>query len=141
MYDKNTWRIFSSLHARSRYAATIDRHGEPMERRLIQFAFPGKEEGNRSRKIIFQGGKKKRKKKESCIRNRIEFIPCVPIKASKSQVQSTKLQSSRKEKRLWLQLTGLRSKTGTRFFPRCFREIGLKRVSFYYPRRTEIIVS
>lgn len=43
-------------------AVTIDRHGEPMERRLIQFAFPGKEEGNRSRKIIFQGEKKKKEK-------------------------------------------------------------------------------
>lgn len=59
MYDKNTWRIFSSLHARSRYAVTIDRYGE---RKLIQFAFPGKEEGNRSRKIIFQGEKKKKEK-------------------------------------------------------------------------------
>lgn len=139
MYDKNTWRIFSSLHARSRYAVTIDTANRWKGSLSSSYFQERKKEIGRERS--FFRGKKKRKKKESCIRNRIEFIPCVPIKASKSQVQSTKLQSSRKEKRLWLQLTGLRSKTGTRFFPRCFREIGLKRVSFYYPRRTEIIVS
>lgn len=98
MYDKNTWRIFSSLHARSRYAATIDRHGEPMERKLIQFAFPGKEEGNRSRKIIFQGEKKKKERKRKVVFEIVSnlFRACrLKLRNHKCKVQSYKVQEKR----------------------------------------------
>lgn len=89
------------------------------KKKLVQFAFPGMKEIGRERKIVSN---------------------LFPIKSF--EITSAKSQGSRKRKRPRGYSSPVYDRKRARvFFPRCFREIGLRRVPFYYPRRTEIIVS
>lgn len=92
-----------------------------LRKKFIQFAFPGKgmKEIGRERKIVSN---------------------LFPIKSF--EITSAKSQGSRKRKRPRGYSSPVYDRKRARvLFPRCFREIGLRRVPFYYPRRTEIIVS
>lgn len=61
MYDKNTWRIFSSLHARSRYAVTIDTANR-WKGSLSSSHFQERKKEIGRERSFFRGEKKKKEK-------------------------------------------------------------------------------
>lgn len=96
MYDKNTWRIFSSLHARSRYAVTIDTANR-WKGGLSNSHFQERKKEIGRERSFFRGKKKKERKRKvvfEIVSNL--FRACrLKLRNHKCKVQSYKVQEKR----------------------------------------------